>query len=46
MRQRKLEARTRPFDRAQQGDENGPIPMSIAVKLRDTKANATGRAVQ
>ena len=35
MRQRKLEAWTRPFDRAQQGDENGPIPMSIAVKLRE-----------
>ena len=34
MQQRKLEARTRPFDRAQQGDENGPTPMSIAVKLR------------
>ena len=41
MRQPKLEARTRPLDRAQQGDKNGPISMSIAVKLRDTEANTT-----
>ena len=37
MRQRKLKAQTWPFDRAQQGDENCPIPMSTAVKLREIR---------
>ena len=42
MRQWKLEAPTRPFNRAQEGDENGSIPMTIAAKLRDTETTAAG----
>ena len=42
MRLWNLEALTRPLGRALQGNENGPVPMSIAAKLRDTLKATSG----
>ena len=30
-------AQSRPFDRTQQGDENGRIPMSIAARISEIR---------